>query len=65
MRRPDATRSIRRIWGSIRLGVTRFVAAPYTYEVLEGVSHWIPEEVPEMLDALLGRHFDSLLAHGM
>ena len=44
---------------------SRFVAAPYTYEVLEGVSHWIPEEAPGMLDALLGRHFDSLLAHGI
>ena len=36
-----------------------FVTGPYTYEVLEGVSHWIPEEVPEQLDVLLARHFDS------
>ena len=35
----------------------RWVDAPYTFEVLEGVSHWIPEEVPERLDALLARHF--------
>lgn len=34
-----------------------WVEAPYTFEVLEGVSHWIPEEVPEHLDALLARHF--------
>jgi pimeloyl-ACP methyl ester carboxylesterase len=37
----------------------RFVAGAYTYEVLAGVSHWIPEEAPEKLDALLGRHFDQ------
>jgi pimeloyl-ACP methyl ester carboxylesterase len=37
----------------------RFVTGPYTYEVLEGVSHWIPEEAPERLDALLARHFDA------
>jgi pimeloyl-ACP methyl ester carboxylesterase len=37
-----------------------FVTGPYTYEVLEGVSHWIPEEVPERLDVLLARHFDSV-----
>lgn len=43
---------------------SRFVAGPYTYEVLEGVSHWIPEEVPEQLDALLARHFDAVLAQG-
>ena len=40
----------------------RFVAGPYTYEVLEGVSHWIPEEVPEQLETLLTRHFDAVLA---
>jgi pimeloyl-ACP methyl ester carboxylesterase len=37
-----------------------FVAGPYTYEVLEGVSHWIPEEVPERLDELLARHFSAV-----
>jgi pimeloyl-ACP methyl ester carboxylesterase len=42
----------------------QFVVGPYTYEVLEGVSHWIPEEVPEQLDALLARHFDAVLAPG-
>ena len=42
----------------------QFVAGPYTYEVLEGVSHWIPEEVPEQLDALLARHFDAVPAQG-
>ena len=37
----------------------RYVSGPYTYEVLEGVSHWIPDEVPEQLDALLATHFDE------
>ncbi|HVV35103.1 MAG TPA: alpha/beta fold hydrolase [Acidimicrobiales bacterium] len=30
-----------------------YVAAPYRYEVLDGVSHWIPEEVPERVAALV------------
>jgi len=34
----------------------RFVTGPYTFETLSGVSHWIPEEAPERLDALLGAH---------
>jgi pimeloyl-ACP methyl ester carboxylesterase len=34
----------------------RFVAAPYRLEVLEGVSHWIPEEVPDTVVELLLEH---------
>jgi len=41
-----------------------FVDGPYTYEVLAGVSHWIPDEAPEQLDALLARHFDACPAGG-
>ena len=41
----------------------RFVTGPYTYEVLEGVSHWIPEEAPERLDILLARHFEAASAN--
>jgi len=37
-------------------GTERFVDAPYTFEILRGVSHWIPEEAPERVDALLGAH---------
>jgi pimeloyl-ACP methyl ester carboxylesterase len=37
----------------------RFVTGPYSYTVLEGVSHWIPEEAAERLDALLARHFEK------
>jgi pimeloyl-ACP methyl ester carboxylesterase len=42
----------------------RYVIGPYTFEVLEGVSHWIPEEAPEQLDKLLARHFVAALANG-
>jgi pimeloyl-ACP methyl ester carboxylesterase len=31
----------------------RYVKAPYRYEVLEGVSHWIPEEVPDRVADLV------------
>jgi pimeloyl-ACP methyl ester carboxylesterase len=32
------------------------VSGPYRFEVLQGVSHWIPEEVPELLNRLLLGH---------
>jgi pimeloyl-ACP methyl ester carboxylesterase len=32
------------------------VEGPYRFEVLEGVSHWIPEEAPDTLNALLLAH---------
>jgi pimeloyl-ACP methyl ester carboxylesterase len=32
------------------------VCGPYTFEVLDGVSHWIPEMAPERLSTLLVRH---------
>ena len=34
----------------------RHVDGPYRFEVLQGVSHWIPEEVPEELNRLLLEH---------
>ena len=34
----------------------RHVVEPYTFEVLEGVSHWIPTHAPDALaDAVLAR----------
>jgi pimeloyl-ACP methyl ester carboxylesterase len=30
-----------------------YVDGPYRFEVLEGVSHWIPDEAPEQVNALL------------
>jgi len=32
------------------------VSGPYRFEVLEGVSHWIPEEVPDTVAELLDDH---------
>ncbi len=37
-----------------------WVTGPYRFEVLEGVSHWLPEEVPDVLNALLLDHFASV-----
>ncbi|HEY5023864.1 MAG TPA: alpha/beta hydrolase [Acidimicrobiales bacterium] len=37
-----------------------WVAGPYRFEVLEGVSHWIPETAPQELNGLLLEH---LAAH--
>ncbi|HET7489971.1 MAG TPA: alpha/beta hydrolase [Acidimicrobiales bacterium] len=33
-----------------------WVDGPYRFEVLEGIGHWIPEEVPETLNRLLLEH---------
>jgi pimeloyl-ACP methyl ester carboxylesterase len=38
----------------------RWVSGPYRFEVLEGVSHWIPETAPDALNRLLLEH---LAAH--
>ncbi len=35
----------------------QFVEGPYRFEVLEGISHWVPEEAAEQLAALLREHF--------
>lgn len=35
----------------------RYVQAPYRLEILHGVSHWIPEEAPAEVAALLLPHF--------
>lgn len=48
--------------GDVALGRTAadltrdYVAGPYRYEVLEGVSHWIPEEAPETVVSLVAAH---------
>jgi pimeloyl-ACP methyl ester carboxylesterase len=41
-------------------GTERFVRAPYRFVVLEGVSHWVPDERPVELGELV---VDHLLAH--
>jgi pimeloyl-ACP methyl ester carboxylesterase len=40
-------------------GTAAEVEGPYRFEVLEGVSHWIPEDAPEALNALLLDHLQS------
>jgi len=35
----------------------RYVDGPYRFEVLGGASHWLPEEVPDLVAALLVQHF--------
>jgi pimeloyl-ACP methyl ester carboxylesterase len=36
-----------------------WVSGPYRFEVLEGVSHWIPDEAAEALNGLLLDHLGS------
>ena len=40
-------------------GTAEHVLGPYTFEVLEGVSHWVPETAPRQLSALLVRHLST------
>jgi pimeloyl-ACP methyl ester carboxylesterase len=37
----------------------RWVAAPYRLEVLEGVSHWVPEQAPDALAAIIAERARS------
>ena len=38
------------------LGTAAWVSGPYRFEVLEGVSHWIPEEAADRIGPLLAEH---------
>ncbi|MEU7630191.1 alpha/beta hydrolase [Nocardia sp. NPDC049220] len=48
------------IGSTAALATQKYVSGPYRFEMLEDVSHWVPEEAPEALTRLLIRH---LLAH--
>ncbi len=37
-------------------GAERYATGPYRFEVLDGISHWISEQAPEQLSALLLDH---------
>jgi pimeloyl-ACP methyl ester carboxylesterase len=40
----------------------RYMQGPYRFEVLHGVSHWLPEQAPERVAALLVQHFAAAAA---
>jgi pimeloyl-ACP methyl ester carboxylesterase len=40
----------------------QFVEGPYRFEVLDGVSHWIPEQAPERVTELLLDHLAAVPA---
>jgi len=54
------------IWGTEDMALGRdaaertaaFVDAPYRFEILNGASHWLPEEVPDKLIPLLLEHLN-------
>lgn len=41
-----------------------FVEGPYRFEVLEGVSHWVPEEAADALNRILREHLDPYAPDG-
>ena len=45
--------------GSGRSDRRRTVDGPYRFEVIDGVSHWLPEEAPDQLNALLLSHLSG------
>ncbi|MFG2949692.1 alpha/beta fold hydrolase [Streptomyces adustus] len=44
-------------------GTEQWVNAPYRFEALRGISHWIPEEAPETLNRLLIEHLQTHEEH--
>ena len=40
-------------------GTAKWVTGPYRFETLQGVSHWIPDEAPDQLNALLLEHLQA------
>jgi pimeloyl-ACP methyl ester carboxylesterase len=56
------------VWGTDDAAVDRtgaemtaaWVEAPYQLEVLEGVSHWIPEQAPEELARIIAARARSV-----
>jgi pimeloyl-ACP methyl ester carboxylesterase len=58
------------VWGSedfalterAMTGTERYVAAPWRYERMEGLGHWMPLEAPERVNALLLSFLDSTRA---
>ena len=42
---------------SVAPWTSKYVDGPYRLEILEGVSHWVPEEAAERLNELLRAHF--------
>lgn len=41
------------------LGTEQWVEGPYRFEMVEDVSHWVPEEAPELLAGLLLEHLTA------
>jgi pimeloyl-ACP methyl ester carboxylesterase len=37
-------------------GTAQFVPGPYRFEVLDGLSHWLPEQAPDAIAALIAAH---------
>lgn len=56
------------VWSTNDIAIARsgaeatkdYVDGPYRFEVLDGISHWIPEEVPDRLRDLLLAHLASV-----
>jgi pimeloyl-ACP methyl ester carboxylesterase len=56
------------VWGMDDIAIGRqaaelgadYVSGPYRFEPLQDVGHWVPEESPELLTALLLEHLRSL-----
>ena len=46
------------------LATARHVTGPYRFVELDGASHWIAEEVPDVLEAEVRRHLEAVPASG-
>ena len=41
-------------------GTRDWVTGPYRFEVLEGISHWVPEQAADRLSELILEHLASV-----
>lgn len=41
------------------LDTANWVTGPYRFEMLEDVTHWVPEEAPEAVTSLIVEHLDA------
>ncbi|MFJ7768027.1 alpha/beta fold hydrolase [Streptomyces sp. NPDC097107] len=41
----------------------RWVAGEYDFQPLEGVTHWIPEQEPELIAEMILRHIEGVSSH--
>ena len=56
---PTRSRTRKPITCQAAEATAKYVTGPYRFEVLQGVSHWVPEHAPDDLNRLLLEHLGT------